>query len=44
VDGEKGVIRVLEILREEIEITMAKCGRPTIASIDSSVVVKAPPL
>jgi 4-hydroxymandelate oxidase len=43
-DGEKGVIRVLEILREEIEITMAKCGRPTIASIDSSVVVKAPPL
>jgi 4-hydroxymandelate oxidase len=44
VDGEKGVIRVLEILREEIEITMAKCGRPTVASIDSSVVVKAPPL
>lgn len=43
-DGEKGVIRVLEILREEIEITMAKCGRPTIASIDASVVVKAPPL
>jgi len=44
VDGEKGVIRVLEILREEIEITMAKCGRPTITSIDSSTVVKAPPL
>ena len=44
VDGEKGVIRVLEILREEIEITMAKCGRPTVGSIDSSVVVKAPPL
>jgi 4-hydroxymandelate oxidase len=44
VDGEHGVIRVLNILREEIEITMAKCGRPTIASIDSSVVVKAPPL
>ncbi|MGE5217608.1 MAG: alpha-hydroxy acid oxidase [Chloroflexota bacterium] len=44
VDGEKGVIRVLDILREEIEITMAKCGRPTIASIDSSTVVKAPPL
>ncbi len=44
VDGEKGVIRVLEVLREEIEITMAKCGRPTIASIDASVVVKAPPL
>ncbi len=44
VDGEKGVIRVLNILREEIEITMAKCGRPTIASIDSTTIVKAPPL
>lgn len=44
VDGEQGVIRVLSILREEIEITMAKCGRPTVASIDSTVVVKAPRL
>jgi 4-hydroxymandelate oxidase len=44
VDGEKGVIRVLNILREEIEITMAKCGRPTIASIDATTIVKAPPL
>lgn len=44
VDGEKGVVRVLDILREEIEITMAKCGRPTIASIDASTIVKAPPL
>jgi 4-hydroxymandelate oxidase len=44
VGGEKGVIRVLNILRDEIEITMAKCGRPTIASIDSTVVVKAPRL
>ncbi len=44
VGGEQGVVRVLNILREEIEITMAKCGRPTIASIDSAVVVKAPPL
>jgi isopentenyl diphosphate isomerase/L-lactate dehydrogenase-like FMN-dependent dehydrogenase len=44
VDGENGVIRVLDILREEIEITMAKCGRPTIASIDSSAIVKVPPL
>jgi 4-hydroxymandelate oxidase len=42
--GEQGVIRVLDILREEIEITMAKCGRPTVASIDSTVMVKAPPL
>jgi 4-hydroxymandelate oxidase len=44
VDGEQGVVRVLDILREEMEISMAKCGRPTIASIDSSVMVKAPRL
>ncbi len=44
VDGEQGVIRVLNILREEIEITMAKCGRASIASIDSTVIVKAPRL
>jgi isopentenyl diphosphate isomerase/L-lactate dehydrogenase-like FMN-dependent dehydrogenase len=44
VGGQQGVSRVLEILREEIEITMAKCGRSTIASIDSTVVVKTPPL
>lgn len=43
-DGERGVARVLDILKEEIEITMAKCGRPTIADIDASVVVKAPRL
>jgi len=35
---------VLNILREEIEITMAKCGRPSISDIDSTAVVKAPPL
>ena len=44
VDGQQGVTRVLDILREEIQITMAKCGRPTIASIDSTVMVKAPRL
>ncbi len=44
VDGERGVARVLDILKEEIEITMAKCGRPAIADIDASVVVKAPRL
>ena len=43
-NGEQGVVRVLDILREEIEITMAKCGRPNIASIDATVVVKAPRL
>jgi isopentenyl diphosphate isomerase/L-lactate dehydrogenase-like FMN-dependent dehydrogenase len=35
---------VLDILREEMEITMAKCGRPTIGSIDSTVMVRAPQL
>jgi 4-hydroxymandelate oxidase len=44
VGGEHGVARVLEILREEIEITMAKCGKPNVESIDSSVVIKAPRL
>ncbi|MFQ5682992.1 MAG: alpha-hydroxy acid oxidase [Candidatus Binatia bacterium] len=44
VNGEQGVTQVLDILREEMEITMAKCGKPTIGSIDSTVVVKAPPL
>jgi isopentenyl diphosphate isomerase/L-lactate dehydrogenase-like FMN-dependent dehydrogenase len=44
VDGEQGVVRVLNLLREEIEITMAKCGRPTIASIDATTIVKAPRL
>jgi 4-hydroxymandelate oxidase len=44
VGGEHGVVRVLNLLREEIEITMAKCGRPTIASIDGSTIVKVPSL
>ena len=44
VDGEAGLRRVLAILREEIEITMALCGRPTIASIDSTLITRAPPL
>ena len=44
VDGEQGVVRILDILREEIEITMAKCGRPTIGGIDATVLVKAPRL
>jgi len=44
VNGEQGVVRILNILREEIEITMAKCGKPTIGSIDSTTIVKAPPL
>jgi len=38
VDGEAGARRVLEILRAELDLAMAFCGRPTVASIDRSVV------
>ena len=41
-DGERGVSRVLDILREEMEITMAKCGKPTIGDIDASTITKLP--
>ena len=34
VDGSAGVVRVVEILRKELELAMALCGRPTIESID----------
>ena len=33
----KGVTRVVEVLRKEFELAMALTGRPTIASIDKSV-------
>lgn len=35
--GAEGVTRVVEILRKEFELAMALTGRPTIASIDRSV-------
>ena len=44
VEGERGVVRVLNILREEMEISMAKCGRPTIAHIDATAVTNLPSL
>ncbi|PYT14544.1 MAG: alpha-hydroxy-acid oxidizing enzyme [Acidobacteria bacterium] len=37
VAGAKGVTRVVEVLRKEFELAMALTGRPTIASIDKSV-------
>jgi 4-hydroxymandelate oxidase len=37
VAGATGVTRVVEILRKEFEMAMALLGRPTIASIDRSV-------
>lgn len=38
VDGAEGAHRVLEILRQELELAMALSGRPNIASIDRSLV------
>ncbi|MFN2399433.1 MAG: alpha-hydroxy acid oxidase [Gemmatimonadaceae bacterium] len=40
VGGEKGVRHVLELLRGELELAMGLSGRPTIASIDRSLVHK----
>ena len=44
VDGAAGLQRLMAILREEMEGAMALCGRPTIASLDSSLVTRMPPL
>lgn len=38
VNGAKGVSHVLEILRAELELAMALAGRPTLNSIDRSLV------
>jgi 4-hydroxymandelate oxidase len=39
--GEQGVRDVLELLRGELELAMALSGRPTIASLDRSLVAEA---
>jgi len=39
--GEQGVRDVLELLRGELELAMALSGKPTIASIDRSLVAEA---
>lgn len=44
VDGEAGVCDVLEIIRDELDGTMAVCGRPTIDSIDTSLLAGISPL
>ncbi len=41
-DGARGVQQVLEMLRHELEEAMLLAGRPTIASLDSSL-VRLPP-
>ena len=38
VDGAAGVERMLTLLRDELELAMALAGRPTVASIDRSLV------
>ena len=42
--GEDGLTGVFQILRDELETTMVLSGRPTIASIDSTLIRKMPTL
>lgn len=42
VDGEAGVRRVLELLRDDFALAMALCGCPTVSDIDRSMVAPAP--
>ena len=44
VDGEAGVWAVLQMLRDELEMAMGLCGRPTTASIDRSLLGTVSPL
>ena len=44
VDGEAGLSAVLEMLREELDGTMAMCGRPTVDSIDIDTLSTVSPL
>ena len=43
-DGEDGVRTVLQILRDELEMAMAMCGRPNIGSVDISLLGTVSPL
>lgn len=42
VNGEEGVRRVLEIIRDDLILTMALAGRPSVADIDPAAVAPAP--
>ena len=44
VDGEAGLRSVLEILRDELSMAMGMCGRPTVDSIDISLLGTVSPL
>jgi len=39
--GEAGVTRTLEIIRNELDLTMAFCGRPRAERVDSSILLPA---
>jgi 4-hydroxymandelate oxidase len=39
-DGEAGARRVLDLLKREVELAMALTGRPTVASIDETLVTR----
>ncbi|MFQ6031258.1 MAG: alpha-hydroxy acid oxidase [Dehalococcoidia bacterium] len=43
-DGEAGLDTVLQMLRDELEMAMGMCGRPTIDSIDISLLGTVSPL
>ncbi len=44
VDGQAGVGNVLQILKDELEMTMTLCGRPTLASLDRTLLGFRSPL
>jgi L-lactate dehydrogenase (cytochrome) len=37
--GEAGVTKVLELIRNELDLTMAFCGRTRLADVDASVIL-----
>ena len=44
VNGETGLTSVLDMLRDELDIAMGMCGRPTIESIGSDLIGTVSPL
>ncbi|PGB75868.1 alpha-hydroxy-acid oxidizing enzyme, partial [Bacillus wiedmannii] len=39
--GEQGVARTLEIIRKELDLTMAFCGKTDIRDVDASILLPA---
>jgi L-lactate dehydrogenase (cytochrome) len=40
--GEAGVTRCLELIRNELDLSMAFCGRTDIRNVDRSILLDAP--